>query len=109
MPKRIQRRRVKGWKMPKGAVNCTRPGRYSNPYRIGETYGGSYIVNAEVAVRAFKDDIVWNDRNALRMVNAGLTTLEIRQELRGCDLVCWCALDAEHCHVDTLLKIANAP
>jgi len=32
---------------------------------------------------------------------------EAKRELRGKDLVCWCALD-EPCHADVLLEIANA-
>ncbi|MDJ0403933.1 DUF4326 domain-containing protein [Rhodococcus erythropolis] len=36
-PTRIQRRRVKGWKMPAGAVYVGRGSRYGNPYKLGET------------------------------------------------------------------------
>ncbi len=32
---------------------------------------------------------------------------EIRAELRGKDLACWCPLDGP-CHADVLLEIANA-
>lgn len=35
MPVRIQRRRVKGWRMPRGAVYVGRPSKWGNPYRIG--------------------------------------------------------------------------
>ncbi|KKK64630.1 hypothetical protein LCGC14_2982240, partial [marine sediment metagenome] len=34
--------------------------------------------------------------------------LRLIPDLRGKDLVCWCALGAEFCHVDVLLEIANA-
>ncbi len=33
MPKRIQRRRVPGWRMPEGAVYVGRPSRWGNPWR----------------------------------------------------------------------------
>jgi len=36
MPKRIQRRRVKGWKMPEGAVYVGRGSKWGNPYILGE-------------------------------------------------------------------------
>lgn len=110
MAERIQRRRIKGWKMPAGAVNCTRPGRYSNPYRIGEKFTDFHICiyDAEVAVLAFKNYVDHNDHNAGRLLHGGLTTAKIKAELRGKDLICWCALDAEFCHVDVLLEIANA-
>jgi len=32
-PQRIQRRRVKGWRMPDGAISVTRPGLFGNPFR----------------------------------------------------------------------------
>jgi hypothetical protein len=34
MPKRIQRRRTKGWRMPEGAIYVGRPTRWGNPYRV---------------------------------------------------------------------------
>lgn len=33
---------------------------------------------------------------------------DIRGELRGRDLACWCPLD-QPCHADVLLELANAP
>jgi len=33
MPKRIQRRRTKGWKMPENTVCVTRPGMFGNPFK----------------------------------------------------------------------------
>jgi hypothetical protein len=36
------------------------------------------------------------------------TAHEIRTELRGKTLACWCALGAP-CHADVLLEIANGP
>ena len=38
MPKRIQRKRTKGWKMPAGAVYVGRPTKWGNPYKIGSEY-----------------------------------------------------------------------
>ena len=31
-PKRIQRRRTKGWRMPEGAIYVGRPTKWGNPY-----------------------------------------------------------------------------
>lgn len=36
-PRRIQRRRVKGWRMPEGAVYVGRGTRWGNPFRVGKT------------------------------------------------------------------------
>lgn len=38
-PKRIQRRRTKGWRMPAGAICVSRPSIYSNPFWISEWHG----------------------------------------------------------------------
>jgi hypothetical protein len=35
MPKRIQRRRTKGWRLPEGAVCVTPPGKWRNPFHSG--------------------------------------------------------------------------
>jgi hypothetical protein len=32
MPKRIQRKRIKGWRMPENAVYVGRPTRWGNPF-----------------------------------------------------------------------------
>jgi hypothetical protein len=38
MPKRIQRKRTKGWKMPEGSVHVGWPTRWGNPYPV-EVFG----------------------------------------------------------------------
>jgi len=43
MPVRIQRRRVKGWRMPENTVSVTRPGRWGNPFVAGNFYKISRI------------------------------------------------------------------
>jgi hypothetical protein len=42
----------------------------------------------------------------LKRLGRGHPSEIIRSELRGHDLMCFCALDRP-CHVDTLLRIAN--
>lgn len=101
MPQRIQRRRTKGWRMPEGAVYVGRPGRYGNPFRPGDDTPES---------RAYAVELF---RRLLRLWPDGLgpypypTAADIRTELAGKDLTCWCPLD-QPCHADVLLKIANA-
>lgn len=87
MPQRIQRKRIKGWKAPEGAVNCTRPSKWSNPWRITERQ------TRESVLREFRK---------YAEGRAG----EIQADLHGKDLMCFCGLD-EDCHVDILLEIAN--
>lgn len=91
-PQRVQLHRTRGWRKPEGAVVVARPSKWGNPFRIRP---------AVEAVRAF----AW-------AVDAGLCDVpspeQIRTELRGKDLACWCPLD-QPCHADVLLEIANGP
>lgn len=114
-PVRLQLSRKKGFDLQAHsravnglpAINCARPSRHGNPYRVGQTYGGFACTDAQRAKEAFAEDIEWNDRNHDRPMNAGLRTETIRDELRGKNLACWCAVDAPHCHADILLELAN--
>lgn len=35
-PQRIQLRRTKGWRLPPGAINCARPSKWGNWYRVAK-------------------------------------------------------------------------
>ena len=112
-PKRIQLRRTKGWRKPDGAIVVTRGTDWGNPFKIGaglryyEVLGDSEErrldpgpVTRELAVALFRAWVV------PRFVE------QIRADLAGHDLACWCTLvDAEGnrvpCHADVLLEIAN--
>lgn len=83
MPIRIQRKRTKGWKMPKGAVYVGRGSKWGNPFRFD---GGPV-------------------HPAIRYACEIAPLLDV-SELRGKDLACWCRLD-EECHADVLLALAN--
>jgi hypothetical protein len=88
-PRRIQRSRAKGWRMPQGAVYVGRPSKWGNPWTR------SYSAPIDPCIRFACETVpLWP---------AGWEA-----ELRGKDLVCWCALDAP-CHADLLLELANAP
>lgn len=96
-PRRIQRRRARGWRMPAGAVYVGRPTRWGNPYIVGDLFNGGNIGRAEsvgMYARALREGRL---QNSLAMV---------RRELGGLDLACWCPLD-QPCHADVLLRIAN--
>ena len=109
MPERIQRSRAKGWRMPAGAVYVGRPTKWGNPFKVG-AYNAllQHQMDRREAVDAFRRRLVgvenWWAGNPRRLT---LTTVaEVRGELRGKDLVCWCPLD-EPCHADVLLEWAN--
>ena len=108
MPKRIQRRRVKGWRMPENCVSVTRPGKWGNPYppgslqkfrdvESGQEFEGR-IVDVKGSLSFFRQYAV------RRAVNSP----EWFAPLRGKDLACWCA-EGQPCHADILIELANAP
>lgn len=104
MPKRIQRKRTKGWRMPDNAVSVCRPGRWGNPFIVsqkmkpGTRSGASYITvpTIEDAVECFK----------IMMLENPEYIREARKELAGKDLACFCQL-GQPCHADVLLDIVN--
>ncbi len=97
MPKRIQRKRTKGWRKPEGTIIVDRTSRWGNPYKTGDIRRG-YVnpITTKEAVGLYR---VWVERQ-IRLGRLDIETL------RGKDLACWCALDAP-CHADVLLKLAN--
>jgi len=101
VPKRIQRKRTKGWRMPEGAVYVGRPTQWGNPFKAGDTdpVHGCPMLRGE-AVAAF---IEWLNEEEDGWVVADQESLA---PLRGKDLVCWCPLN-QPCHADVLLEIAN--
>ena len=115
MPKRIQRKRTKGWRMPPNTVSVTRPGPYGNPYTIkGAREAGYQGTDAELAqfcVDAFRKD--WMD--ALKSANTQPCNPPMPfgkpiylGQLRGKNLACFCPL-GQPCHADVLLELANKP
>jgi hypothetical protein len=80
-PRRIQRKRIKGWRKPARAVYVGRPTRWGNPFRHLILYF-AWLQSQLCADPHFLDP------------------------LRGKDLMCWCALD-KPCHADILLALAN--
>lgn len=98
-PKRIQRKRTKGWRMPANTISVTRPGAFGNPFAQWDN---------ETAVAAFRR---WLETGGARewsspiMVECRETLLRRLPELRGKNLACWCG--GEPCHADVLLEMAN--
>ena len=120
MAKRIQQRRTKGWRLPPGAICVTRGTKWGNPFVIGQRFAVTYFpfgdqpcnkrVLVSDAARAVELYEAWLDgRIALGGEWHARRTWIIANvhELRGKDLACWCRLDAEWCHADILLRLAN--
>ncbi len=102
-PIRVQLSRAKGWRMPPNTVKVDRSTRWGNPYRL---HGAGYPMTPQVAVELFSrllaEERGWVMRDQLT------TADDVRRQLRGKHLACWCALD-QPCHAGVLLGIANAP
>lgn len=76
-------------KIPPSAVYVGRPSKWGNPFLI--------------AIDGTREEIIAKYANWLDgMVHNGKLDLD---ELRGKDLVCWCA--PLPCHADVLLELAN--
>lgn len=119
MPERIQRQRTKGWRLPEGAVYVGRPSRWGNSYvlgRIGDMrrWTGWIVVHDDVRIGEPFPSKVEAARSAVDLYAFAVARgrgdfpwpAEIRAELAGKDLVCWCPPD-QPCHADVLLEIAN--
>lgn len=75
--------------VPKGAVYVGRPTKWGNPYVIGKDGTRQEVVDLYG---------IWLHEQ----IHTGQLDLD---ELRGRDLVCWCAPEA--CHADLLVVLAN--
>lgn len=153
VPRRFQRRRTTGWRMPEGALYVGRPSRWGNPFRIG-TYtalarvpaaldsGAPWEYEGRVSADGTRHDYFHPDGRVTRcevrymtpdevvetyrrlllgdltpsMRSAGFRTPsrtlgydadDVRRELHGRDLVCWCP-EWQPCHADVLIEVANA-
>lgn len=119
MPKRIQRSRAKGSKLPEGAVCVTRPGIFGNPWTIKGAralgYEGDALTTARWCVSLFRDWLTGRgDPLAVACdPERRAKLLAALPMLRGKDLACWCPLTNADgspcpCHANVLLELANA-
>lgn len=100
-PQRIQLSRKAGFDLQKvskelnglRAINCARPARFGNPVKVGPGETNHFAVS-------FFRDIVREGKTF------PFTKENIRKELWGYNLACWCKPE-EECHCDVLLEVAN--
>lgn len=109
MPKRIQRRRSRGWQKPPHTVYVGRSTKWRNPFTIKQAQQAGYETASAVTVYAYRQwllgDPIFNDHDHYQQRRLVLNGLD---ELRGLDLCCDCA-PGEPCHADVLLELANDP
>ena len=98
MPIRIQRKRVKGWRMPENTIYVGRGSKWGNPHKMSDYMFESADQCRNAARRDWRHDL-----------ECGMCSYkkdDIRRELTGKNLACWCPLES-YCHADDLLEIAN--
>ena len=95
MPERIQLSRKAGFRLPPGAINVARRGRWGNPFKVGDP--GTETVEQAVGQFSHWLNVCKWDYLA-----------SVRDKLKGRDLACWCK-PVTPCHGDVLLAVANAP
>lgn len=127
-PRRIQRRRTKGWRKPDGTVYVGRGSRWGNPAtqvrmpaldgsewehegRLGKTSGQrhAYVHPDKTVTWHLVQDAT--PEQAVEMYRRFLARRPdlaeaVRTELVGRDLMCWCP-PGQPCHADVLLELAN--
>jgi hypothetical protein len=104
-PARIQLSRTKGWRMPENTVKVDRTTRWGNPFKL---HGDGQSMAPEVAVGLFRR-LLQEQGGFIAQVRGQAiqtTVADIRRELRGKNLACWCPLSGP-CHADVLLQLAN--
>lgn len=127
MPKRVQRRRTRGWVAPlddqgRKPKYVGRGTPYGNPWAVVQTntgtgwavqWAGHANQHRPLSVKDFVPANDQRDAHALAVelyetwAHAHPTLLDrIRRDLAGRDLMCWCT-EALPCHVDAVLRLAN--
>jgi len=92
---RIQMSRQKPWRVEHpDAVIVARPSKWGNPWRVTKERSRGR------AGELFRTTL------ELRMTMQPELFLELRADLEGRDLACWCPVD-QPCHADVLLELAN--
>ena len=121
-PKRIQLARRRGYRKPEGAVVVARPGRWGNPFLLSDVGWAFPSLTTEQCAQAVVNQlreliragrpithsVRQEDGSRKPITYTYPSVAEIRRELTGRDLACWCPPD-QPCHADVLLEIANSP
>lgn len=108
-PKRIQRKRTKGWRMPPNTVYVGRGTMFGNPFNATQVAACFHMWGyPKPLVKLHSPPSL---ERCIDMYTAWLMTnlswdSTLLDRLRGKDLACWCPL-GKLCHADVLLRLAN--
>lgn len=123
-PQRLQLSRTKGFNLQAlsiatnglRAVNCARPSKWGNPFKMA---GAEEMFARRAAVDAYRRLFTQPPSRLRHLIlritkgNNGRGEYRVSimkrslPDLRGKNLACWCSLDMA-CHCDVLLELANA-
>ena len=127
-PVRVQRLRTKGYRLPPNTVYVGRGTKWGNPFRVGDglnlttldlthSVDGrpfrypvkesmTAVISQELAVDLYGVLLRWRHVGMSRALRDLPMASQVRTELAGKNLACWCPPD-QPCHADVLLEIAN--
>jgi hypothetical protein len=72
-----------------GAVYCGRPSKWGNPFKTGIDGNRTEVI----------------EKHRVWFLSHPTLLKEAKLELKGKDLICWCA--PKSCHCDIILEVAN--
>lgn len=105
LPKRVQRKRTKGYKLPPNTKCVNRPGPFGNPFT-----GPGAVEAFDKWLSGGTNEFAIGDGNLgmafIPESDAPKIMRDRLKELRGINLACFCPL-GKPCHADILLREAN--
>lgn len=84
--------------IPANAVYVGRPSKFGNPF--------THVASGTLAKFVVKNRDEAVDQYEQWLLSQPELVAQVKVELKGKDLVCWCA--PQRCHADVLMKIANS-
>lgn len=91
------------------AVVVARPSRWGNPFTVGRDGTRAQCVQDFALMIAGYHTIAKTGKVEDRIALAEWMRQNVKTQLSGQNLACWCALDGKPCHGDVLLALANCP
>jgi hypothetical protein len=118
-PIRIQRKRVKGWRMPPNTVSVTRPGKWGNPFKLtpdgwilfyksNKIFGSPWCYWSVCGGFSTEDIVSLYKQWITGKLPQWLPLIPNISELKGKNLACFCPISSP-CHGDILLELSNLP
>ena len=122
-PIRIQRQRVKGWRLPENTVIVTRPSALGNPFQVYQVHKEFFAIQVSIRAKAkvkevFESDFkgkFWETKaEGIAAAVEGFRRYATEDPefnylvkgMQGLNVCCFCK-PGSPCHGDVILEIAN--